>query len=136
MINSMLSKLDDVKNRDIMYGSSTIGPHKDNFCFYLNESNLSLYGSQGQLKMSILALKMAEIDVFKRVTGDTPVLLLDDIFSELDIEKRNKLVKFLNDDVQTIMTTTDLSEIDDELVKIANVYKIENGQIIYRVVND
>ena len=135
MKDILLSKLVDGKNREIMYGCTLIGPHKDNFCFYLNESNLSLYGSQGQLKMSILALKMAEIDVFKRVTGETPVLLLDDIFSELDIEKRNKLVKFLNDDVQTIMTTTDLSEIDDELVKIANVYQIENGQIIDRVVN-
>ena len=130
MKDILLSKLVDGKNREIMYGCTLIGPHKDNFCFYLNESKLSLYGSQGQLKMSILALKMAEIDVFKRVTGETPVLLLDDIFSELDIEKRNKLVKFLNDDVQTIMTTTDLSEIDDELVKIANVYQIENGQII------
>ena len=135
MKDILLSKLVDGKNREIMYGCTLIGPHKDNFCFYLNESNLSLYGSQGQLKMSILALKMAEIDVFKRVTGETPVLLLDDIFSELDIEKRNKLVKFLNDDVQTIMTTTDLSEIDDELVKIANVYQIENGQIIDMVVN-
>ena len=136
MKDILLSKLVDGKNREIMYGCTLVGPHKDNFCFYLNESNLSLYGSQGQLKMSILALKMAEIDVFKRVTGETPVLLLDDIFSELDIEKRNKLVKFLNDDVQTIMTTTDLSEIDDELVKIANVYKIENGQIIESIVND
>ena len=85
--------------------------------------------------MSILALKLAEIDVFKKITGDKPILLLDDIFSELDIEKRNKLVKFLNDDVQTIMTTTDLSEIDDELVSIANVYEIENGQIISKIIN-
>ena len=136
MKNNMLTKLIDSKNREVIYGNTLIGPHKDNFCFYLNENNLSLYGSQGQLKMSILALKMAEIDVFKRVTGDTPVLLLDDIFSELDIEKRNKLIKFLNDDVQTIMTTTDLSEIDDELVRIANIYKIENGQIIEKINNN
>ena len=86
--------------------------------------------------MSILALKLAEIDVFKEVTGEMPILLLDDIFSELDIEKRNKLIKFLNDDVQTIMTTTDLSEIDNELVKIANIYKIENGTIIEKINNN
>ena len=131
----LLDKLVDSYNREVMYGNTLIGPHKDNFCFYLNENNLSLYGSQGQLKMSILALKMAEIDVFKKITGETPVLLLDDIFSELDIEKRNKLIKFLNDDIQTIMTTTDLSEIDDELVSIANVYRIENGNIIEKIVN-
>ena len=136
MKNDLLNKLIDSKNREIMYGNTLIGPHKDNFCFYLNESNLSLYGSQGQLKMAILALKLAEIDVFKNITGETPVLLLDDIFSELDIEKRNRLIKFLNDDVQTIMTTTDLSEIDDSLVKIANIYKIENGQIIEKINNN
>ena len=136
MKNDLLNKLIDNKNREIMYGNTLIGPHKDNFCFYLNESNLSLYGSQGQLKMAILALKLAEIDVFKNVTGETPVLLLDDIFSELDIEKRNRLIKFLNDDVQTIMTTTDLSEIDDSLVMIANIYKIENGQIIEKINNN
>ena len=136
MKNNLLNKLIDSKNREIMYGNTMIGPHKDNFCFYLNESNLSLYGSQGQLKMAILALKLAEIDVFKSISSETPVLLLDDIFSELDIEKRNKLIKFLNDDVQTIMTTTDLSEIDDSLVKIANIYKIENGQIIEKINNN
>ena len=136
MKNSLLNRLIDNKNREVMHGNTMIGPHKDNFCFYLNESNLSLYGSQGQLKMAVLGLKLAEIDVFRSVTGETPVLLLDDIFSELDIEKRNKLIKFLNDDVQTIMTTTDLSEIDNELVKIANIYKIENGTIIEKINNN
>ena len=135
MKKDMLNKLLESKNREIMYGNTIIGPHKDNFCFYLNDNNLSLYGSQGQLKMSVLALKLAEIDVFDVVCGDKPVLLLDDIFSELDIEKRNKLIKFLDDDVQTIMTTTDLSEINDELVKIANIYKIENGNIVETVKN-
>ena len=133
---NMINRLNEVKDREVMYGNTLIGPHKDNFCFYLNDNNLSLYGSQGQLKMAILALKMAEIDVFKNVTGDTPILLLDDIFSELDIDKRNKLIKFLNDDVQTIMTTTDLSEIDEKLVEIAYVYRIENGKIIEKINNN
>jgi len=133
---NLLNKLIDGKNREIMYGNTIVGPHKDNFAFYLGENNLSLYGSQGQLKMSILALKLAEIDVFKSITGETPVLLLDDIFSELDIEKRNKLIKFLNDDVQTIMTTTDLNEIDEELVNVANIFRIENGQIIEKINNN
>jgi len=136
MKKSMLDKLNDVRNRDILYGITNIGPHKDNFNFYLNESNLSTYGSQGQLKMSILALKLAEIDVFKNITGENPILLLDDIFSELDIEKRNKLINFLNDGVQTIMTTTDLSEIDEELIRIANVFKIENGKVVDRINNN
>ena len=136
MKNNMLDRLNEVRNRDILYGNTTVGPHKDNFCFYLNENNLSMYGSQGQLKMSILALKLAEIDVFRSVSGDSPILLLDDIFSELDIEKRNKLINFLNDEVQTIMTTTDLSEINKELVSIANVYVIENGKVIEKITNN
>ena len=136
MKNNMLNKLNDNINRDILYGSTNIGPHKDNFMFYLNENNLSMYGSQGQLKMSILALKLAEIDVFRDSVGSNPILLLDDIFSELDIEKRNNLINFLNDGVQTIMTTTDLSEINEELIKISNVYRIENGQIIEKINNN
>ena len=135
MKNDMLIKLNDTLNRDIVCGCTNIGPHKDNFMFYLNDNNLSMYGSQGQLKMSILALKLAEIDVFNNVTGESPILLLDDIFSELDIEKRNKLVNFLNDGVQTIMTTTDLSEINDNLIKISNVYKIENGKVVEKIDN-
>ena len=131
MRNNMLIKLEEVLDREINYGNTIIGPHKDNFSFYLNDINLSMYGSQGQLKMAVLALKMAEIDVFREILGDNPILLLDDIFSELDIEKRNKLIKFLNDDIQTIMTTTDLSEINEELIEIANVYKIQNGNIVY-----
>ena len=136
MKKNMLDRLNEVRSRDILNGCTNVGPHKDNFSFYLNENNLSMYGSQGQLKMSILALKLAEIDVFKSITGENPILLLDDIFSELDIEKRNKLINFLNDDIQTIMTTTDLSEIDEELIKIANIFKIENGKVIEKITNN
>jgi len=136
MKDNMLDRLNEVYNREIVYGSTMIGPHKDNFSFYLNDNNLSMYGSQGQLKMSILALKLAEIDVFKNITEDNPILLLDDIFSELDIEKRNKLINFLNDGVQTIMTTTDLNDIDDELIKISTIYRIENGKIVEKINNN
>ena len=86
--------------------------------------------------MSVLALKLAEIDVFRSITGDNPILLLDDIFSELDIEKRNKLINFLNDDIQTIMTTTDLSEIDEKLIRIANIYKIDDGKVVEKIENN
>ena len=132
----MLDKLVSIRNRDIIYGSTNVGPHKDNFSFYLGDNNLSMYGSQGQLKMSILALKLAEIDVFRSITNENPVLLLDDIFSELDIEKRNKLINLIKNGVQTIMTTTDLSEIDEGLIRIANIFKIENGKIVENVNNN
>lgn len=135
MKKNMLNKLIEVNNREVVYGCTLIGPHKDNFCFYLNENNLSLYGSQGQFKMAVLALKLAEVDVFSEITLESPILLLDDIFSELDISKRNRLVKFLNSDIQTIMTTTDLSDIDDELKLKSNIYRIENGEVIEKINN-
>ena len=136
MKKNMLEMLLKNRNRDISYGSTLIGPHKDNFIFDLNGNNLSMYGSQGQLKMAILSLKLSEIDIFTNITGEAPVLLLDDIFSELDVEKRNKLINYINNDIQTIITTTDLNDIDSKLVKIANIYKIHDGKVIEKINNN
>ena len=80
--------------------------------------------------MAVLSLKLAEIDVFKDICGEYPVLLLDDLFSELDLEKRNKVINYLNRDIQTIVTTTDLKNIDKRLIKKAVVYKIDDGKVI------
>ena len=88
-----------------------------------------LYGSQGQCRSSILALKISELYNIKDITGDYPILLLDDIFSELDIEKRNRLIKYIIDDVQTIITTTDLNMIDSSLVKNAKIFNVSDGKI-------
>ena len=117
-------------DREIFMGSTLVGPHRDDFSFKLDDNDLLIYGSQGQIKMAILALKLAEIDVFKDVCGEYPVLLLDDLFSELDLIKRNKVINYLNRDIQTIVTTTDLKNIDKHLVKSANIYKIDNGKIV------
>lgn len=126
----MEEKLIAYYDREIFMGSTLIGPHRDDFSFKLDDNDLLLYGSQGQIKMAILALKLAEIDVFKDVCGEYPVLLLDDLFSELDLTKRNKVINYLNRDIQTIVTTTDLKNIDKHLVKSANIYKIDNGKIV------
>ena len=124
-----LSKLKLLFEKELNYGSSLYGPHKDDFVFYLNDVDLSSYGSQGQIKMAILSLRIAELFVFKDICGETPVLLLDDIFSELDIDKRNNLIKYLNFDVQSIITTTDLNDIDKNFVNNAVVYKVDNGNV-------
>ena len=125
-------KLRSNLNRELQYKMTLIGPNRDDFYFDLSGKNLSLYGSQGQIRSAILALKLAEVKLFTDVLSDTPILLLDDIFSELDIEKRNRVIKYLDNDVQTIMTTTDIENIDNDVRKKANVYKIENGKIISR----
>ena len=127
----MIDKLRVNRDREVIYGSSLYGPHRDDFSFKLDDNDLLLYGSQGQLKMSILALKLAEIDVFKDICGEYPVLLLDDLFSELDVSKRNKVINYLNKDIQTILTTTDLNNVDDNLICDASIFRVDNGNIIF-----
>lgn len=116
-------------NYDIKMSSTSMGPHKDDFEFYLNDKNLKLYGSQGQQRLAVLALKLSEVEIFKKYKNTTPILLLDDIFSELDINKRNNLLKYISKDIQTIITTTDLDNLDNLLIKKSKLFKIENGKI-------
>ena len=125
-------KLKSNLSREIQYKITFIGPNRDDFYFDLNGKNLSLYGSNGQIRSAVLALKLAEVKLFTDVLSDTPILLLDDIFSELDIDKRNKVIKYLDNDIQTIVTTTDIENIDKNVRNKANVYRIENGKIISR----
>lgn len=128
----LMEKIDAGFNREVVYGSTLIGPHRDDFSFILKDNDLLLYGSQGQLKMAVLALKLAEIEVFKDICGENPVILLDDLFSELDINKRNKVINYLNKDMQTIITTTDLSNVDEEYINNSYIFEIENGAVIYK----
>ena len=123
-------KLDSMFDREKMYGMTLVGPHRDDFSFLLNGKDLSIYGSQGQIRAAILAMKLSEVFLFKEKHGDYPILLLDDIFSELDVEKRNRLVKYIIDDVQTIITTTDIHMIDESLVDKAKVFSVCGGKIV------
>lgn len=127
-----LNKLQSTLEKDILYKKTLIGPNRDDYYFSLNNKNIAIYGSQGQIRSSVLALKLAEVILFTEITGESPVLLLDDIFSELDIKKRNSILNYLNDSVQTIITTTDIENISVEIRKKANVYKIKEGKIISR----
>lgn len=129
MKRKFIDKLKSNYSRDKMYGMTLIGPHRDDYSIFLKDKDLSLYGSQGQNRSAILSLKIAELDIFKSIFGEYPILLLDDIFSELDIDKRNRLVKYIVNDVQTIITTTDLNMIDNSLVKNAKIFNVCDGKI-------
>ena len=129
MKRKFIDKLKSNYSRDKMYGMTLIGPHRDDYSIFLNDKDLSLYGSQGQNRSAILSLKIAELDIFKSIFGEYPILLLDDIFSELDLDKRNRLVKYIVNDVQTIITTTDLNMIDNSLVKNAKIFNVCDGKI-------
>lgn len=106
------------------------GPHRDDFDFYLHDENLKLYGSQGQQRVAILSLKLSEISIFKEVKGYYPIVLLDDIFSELDIEKRRNLLRFIKSNIQFIITTTDVKNISSKILNKASVFNLKDGKIL------
>ena len=114
---------------DIMRGSNKIGPHQDDLGFYINDLDAKMYASQGQQRSIVLSLKLAEINYLKSKTGTYPVLLLDDVLSELDKNRQLKLLDAINENVQTFITTPSISDIKEDLLKKAKVFKIENGNI-------
>ncbi len=115
--------------KELNYGMTLYGPHRDNFFFSLNKVDLKFYGSQGQQRMAVIAYKLSEIKIFQDYSSYNPVLLLDDIFSELDIEKRNKLLDYISKDIQSIITTTDLKNIRKKNLEDAWIFEIKNGEI-------
>ena len=131
IISSILkNKFKKNYNKELNYGMTMYGPHRDDFYFDYNGNDLKYFGSQGQQKLAILSFKLSEIPIFLNLGGSEPVLLLDDIFSELDIKKRNRLLKLINlNDVQSIITTTDLKNINKKYLIDAYVYEVKNGNI-------
>ena len=114
---------------DIMRGSTKIGPQHDDLEFYINDLNAKMFASQGQQRSIVLSLKLAEINYLKDKTGTYPVLLLDDVLSELDKNRQLKLLDAINENVQTFITTPSISDIKEDLLKKAKVFKIESGNI-------
>lgn len=124
------NKFESSLDIEIKVGNTLFGPHRDDFDFYLENNNLKSYGSQGQQRLAIIAIKLAEIEIFKNYSKTAPILLLDDVFSELDDEKKNNLLKYISNDIQTIITTTDLENIDKKIINSAKLFKIESGHVV------
>ena len=127
---TLVNKYKEIQNSEIKIGSTIIGPHKDDLEFYIGNRNLKNYGSQGQQRLAVLAMKLSEIKIFKSYTNTKPILLLDDVFSELDDKKVNKLLKYIGNNIQTIITTTDLNKISKKIIKKSKKIKIDDGQVI------
>ncbi len=115
--------------RDKKYKITLLGPQKDDIEFLYDDKNLKLYGSQGQQRLGVLVFKLSEINIFNDFKNTKPILLLDDVFSELDNIKKNNLLHYINNDIQTIITTTDLSNLDKLLIEKSNLIKIFSGKI-------
>lgn len=118
------------QQREIAMGMTLYGPHRDDFTFTIEGNDIKIYGSQGQQKLAFIALKFAEIPIFEEKTGTKPIILLDDIFSELDKTKKNKLIQYIDKDYQVIITSNDTKDISKKILKDANIFKIQDGKII------
>ena len=117
-------------DKEVISKQTIFGPHRDDFEFCFKEGSLRDFGSQGQQKMAVLALKLSEIEVFKDYKKTSPIILLDDVFSDLDINKKNNLLKHIDGNMQVIITTTDLNSINKKILKQSKLIHIKKGQII------
>ena len=118
------------QTREANQATTLIGPHRDDLIFYLNEIPVQTYGSQGQQRSTVLSLKLAEIELMKLSTGEYPLLLLDDVLSELDDDRQTHLIKAIENKVQTFITTTSLDGIKQQFINEPVVIPIEKGTIL------
>lgn len=115
--------------KELHLGMTIFGPHRDDFQFVYQDKDMKVYSSQGQQKSAVLAYKLATIPIFDEKSGTKPVLLLDDIFGELDLKKRIKLLNYISSDIQSIITTTDLKNISKKSLANATIFSISDGKI-------
>lgn len=123
-------KFKEYQKKEIDQGTTLIGPHRDDLLFKLNNKNVQSFGSQGQQRSVALAVKLSEIDLMKEVTGEYPILLLDDVLSELDDFRQTHLLKAIQSKVQTFLTTTSLSGIIEKLIDTPKIFKVNSGNIV------
>lgn len=121
-------------NKEISLGMTITGPHRDDFSFILGDKDMKLYSSEGQKKMAVISFKLAEMMLFQKTDDKKPIILLDDLFSELDINNKNRLVKFIPDDLQVVITSNDLKGINKNIRDNAKIFKIKDGEV--RVINN
>jgi DNA replication and repair protein RecF len=122
-----MKRLADLRREEIARGATTIGPHRDELRLLSNDIDLGNFGSRGQVRTALLSLKLAEVAWIKNKTGEWPVLLLDEILAELDIQRRADLQQYLTEYEQTLLTTTDLSLFDPEFVQQGTVWQVRQG---------
>ncbi|MBF0714314.1 DNA replication/repair protein RecF [Gemella sp. GH3] len=125
LTEAMMKKMHD----DINNGSTKIGIHHDDLIFFLNDKDAKKYASQGQQRSIVLSLRLAEIYFLKEKTGEYPILLLDDVLSELDKNRQEKMLSIINNDVQTFITTPSVNELTKDLLDNSIVFRINNGII-------
>jgi len=125
--DDLIKRYKDNYQKELSVGKTLEGIHHDDIVFVLDNNNLKEWGSEGQRKNAIISFKLAEINVINEIKGYYPILILDDLFSELDKEKVTNLLGMLDRNVQTFMTTTDLKNISKKVIKDAKKFKVNDG---------
>lgn len=125
---SMEEMLRKNRERDIRFKSTSAGPHRDDLCFRVGDLDIRKFGSQGQQRTAALSLKLSEIELVKMLIHDTPILLLDDVLSELDKNRQNYLLDSIHD-IQTVITCTGLDEFVNHRFSINKIFYVKNGTV-------
>jgi DNA replication and repair protein RecF len=127
--NALQAALREVQAEEIRRGMTLVGPHRDDFRIRIDGYEARLFASQGQQRTCALSLRLAQVPLLEKRFGESPVVLLDDVFSDLDPERRMRLVQFLQPRTQTFFTCTDLNMLSDSPLQEAVIYYIKGGQI-------
>lgn len=125
---SLEKALERNRERDMRIKSTSVGPHRDDICFMAGDLDIRKFGSQGQQRTAALSLKLSEIELVKRAINDTPILLLDDVLSELDKHRQNYLLDSIND-IQTLITCTGVDDFVNHRFSINKVFHVQHGQV-------
>jgi DNA replication and repair protein RecF len=129
LISGMRARLHELRSREIAQGANVLGPHRDDLAFLSGGRDVSTYGSRGQQRSVALALKMAELDYIEHETGDQPILLLDDVLSELDVQRRADLLAAVRSLDQVLLTTADSTNLPKEARASAHMYRVRGGHV-------
>ncbi len=127
-VDDYMDSLKDKQNTDLKYKTTQVGPHRDDITFYINDIDVKKYGSQGQQRTAALSLKLAEIELVKMVIKENPVLLLDDVMSELDSNRKMYLLDSIKD-IQTIITCTGYDDFIQSRLLINKIYRVIDGSV-------
>lgn len=125
-----LDRMGDRSAAERSQGNSLVGPHRDEVELWINDTPARHYGSQGQQRTVVLAIKLAELELLETVIGEPPVLLLDDVLAELDLKRQNQLLEAIDDRFQTLITTTHLGAFDAHWRRDSQILTVEGGQVI------
>ena len=129
MINIYENKYNQVKQREIDRGVTLFGPQRDDLLFFVNDRDVQTFGSQGQQRTTALSIKLAEIELIHDEIGEYPILLLDDVLSELDHFRQSHLLNTIQGKVQTFVTTTSVEGIDHQTLKEASTFFVQDGNL-------